>query len=501
MRFLGECRQRRWRGVFGLAFTGVAFSLTGCGSGGSDGPVAEPVSDYQPPDRAQELETTVIANHGPAETLRVRTHLPANGARLLFMEGRSATRTDEDGSAWVDPDGRRVVVFDPRGRVERIIQGESFPTGIDPWLAKVDSEGGWLFSMDGSGHPLPPTSPAGPVVPPAPVTGADGSRIGASRSPVFHPLAPVRPDMPLLWVAPSPEEPFKPMGRVRSASEPLLGHLENSGWNVPTPDGGAYFAWALEPRLSRFDAEGTLLWESSWVPERSVATPRLEAVDGTARAAFDIVHHGLALGPDGRTYILGPVTEDGTRHRILVFEDDGELKRWGTAPREHGIFVDRRGAVYAVSVEDALSGSATGQRSAFEPFRLPSLEGDDTIALEDHRGKVVVVNFWASWCPPCRREIPALDSLRAELDPSEAEVIGLNVDRIAGQGISFLAELGGVEFPNAQGDEGDLRHRYGYRGLPYTVILDRDHRVVQSLYGFGSSVEPIRQVVLEELGR
>lgn len=118
--------------------------------------------------------------------------------------------------------------------------------------------------------------------------------------------------------------------------------------------------------------------------------------------------------------------------------------------------------------------------------------------LEDHRGKVVVVNFWASWCGPCRREMPLLDAFARKLDPEQAVIIGLNEDVAPGAGLAFIEELGGIGYESGTG-EGRLRRRYNYRGLPYTIVLDRDLRVARSFYGFGSSIDPIIEAVQQEL--
>ena len=83
---------------------------------------------------------------------------------------------------------------------------------------------------------------------------------------------------------------------------------------------------------------------------------------------------------------------------------------------------------------------------------------------------------------------------------SQVVVIGLNEDIDPRQALAFLEELGGVDYANARGG-GKLRERYGYRGLPYTVILARELREVQRVYGFGTTIEPIEDAVEQALGR
>src|SRR5690606_22976987 len=196
---------------------------------------------------------------------------------------------------------------------------------------------------------------------------------------------------------------------------------------------------------------------------------------------------------DGRVYVLASSAGDGEPDAVLAFDAEGN--RVATAPvaGRDAVFVDRAGRVSVEAARDVLLRTPAPARDAFPPFDLPALDGDGRVRLEDHRGRVVVVNFWASWCKPCRRELPLLDSLAHALDPAEVAIIGLNEDVRAADGIAFLRELG-VSFPSARGG-GELRSRYGYRGLPYTVVLDRELRAVRTIYGFGGDVEPIRRAI------
>ncbi len=94
--------------------------------------------------------------------------------------------------------------------------------------------------------------------------------------------------------------------------------------------------------------------------------------------------------------------------------------------------------------------------------------------------------------------MPLLDAFARELDPERAIIVGLNEDVAPGAGLAFIEEVGGVGYESGTGG-GRLRSRYNYRGLPYTIVLDRDLRVVKSFYGFGSSIDPIIEAVLQEV--
>jgi thiol-disulfide isomerase/thioredoxin len=142
----------------------------------------------------------------------------------------------------------------------------------------------------------------------------------------------------------------------------------------------------------------------------------------------------------------------------------------------------------------ASADESTGVGSAFVDFDLPGLDGDGKIRLSDYRGRVVVVNVWASWCAPCRLEMPALDSLAGEFAPKHVTILGLNDDEDPDAARRFVRSLGGVRYPLGAG-MGALQERFDLRGLPYTVVLDRDHRIIEEISGFGGTLEPVRRAI------
>ncbi|MEE9206894.1 MAG: redoxin family protein [Gemmatimonadota bacterium] len=114
------------------------------------------------------------------------------------------------------------------------------------------------------------------------------------------------------------------------------------------------------------------------------------------------------------------------------------------------------------------------------PFRLETFDGD-TLGLTDLRGRVVVINFWASWCGPCRVEHPALLNIESLYARDEVALIGIaNRDRRV-DSERFLAALGGnwtqlIETNNTALD-------YGVYGLPETFFIDREGRVARKRVG------------------
>jgi cytochrome c biogenesis protein CcmG/thiol:disulfide interchange protein DsbE len=105
-------------------------------------------------------------------------------------------------------------------------------------------------------------------------------------------------------------------------------------------------------------------------------------------------------------------------------------------------------------------------------FTLESLDGGQ-VSLSDYGGSVVLVNFWATWCPPCRAEIPDLDSAyRAHKDEGFV-VLGVDVEESRQQVESFMADVD-VTYPMLLDGKGQVMKAYRVRGLPMSVIVDRD---------------------------
>jgi cytochrome c biogenesis protein CcmG/thiol:disulfide interchange protein DsbE len=102
----------------------------------------------------------------------------------------------------------------------------------------------------------------------------------------------------------------------------------------------------------------------------------------------------------------------------------------------------------------------------------PTLEGG-TFDLTDHRGNVVLVNVWASWCEPCRREYPALAEAAQGLGPHGLVVVGVNTRDETPDAQAFLADLGGARYPNVDDRAGRVAVDWGVFGVPETFVVDR----------------------------
>jgi len=135
-----------------------------------------------------------------------------------------------------------------------------------------------------------------------------------------------------------------------------------------------------------------------------------------------------------------------------------------------------------------------GDPRPFPNIEFYSLDGEESVKLEDFRGQPVLVTFWASWCGPCRAELPELAELTRELKDSGLVLLAVNVDSSAAAGLRFL-ERSGIDVPAFRLSDSD-QAMIGIRGLPTTILLDGDALAVQIFSGYSPTVvDAIRSLV------
>jgi cytochrome c biogenesis protein CcmG, thiol:disulfide interchange protein DsbE len=125
------------------------------------------------------------------------------------------------------------------------------------------------------------------------------------------------------------------------------------------------------------------------------------------------------------------------------------------------------------TLDDAI---ASGQRPAAPAVALPRLEGGAKVALADYRGTVVVLNYWASWCTPCRQESPLLERWHRRLSKRGGTVLGVDSLDVTDDARAFVREFG-LTYPMLRDRDGETQRRFGISGYPETLIVDRDGRI------------------------
>jgi peroxiredoxin len=111
------------------------------------------------------------------------------------------------------------------------------------------------------------------------------------------------------------------------------------------------------------------------------------------------------------------------------------------------------------------------------------------LSLAQYRGQVVVLNFWATWCPPCVMETPSLEQFASEMKSQGVAVIGVSVDQNPQQLEQFIQRYH-LTYPIARDPDASLAHEYGTFKFPETYIIDRDGRVAEKIIGATDWVDP-----------
>ena len=140
---------------------------------------------------------------------------------------------------------------------------------------------------------------------------------------------------------------------------------------------------------------------------------------------------------------------------------------------------------------DKSNGTASSNKS--EENKTPAIDFElkdqygKTHKLSDYKGKVVFLNFWATWCPPCKMEMPNIEELYKEYNYNKDDVVILGVAQPGGQeksisGIKEFINSNGYTFPTVFDESGDVFGNYYIRSLPTTFMIDKDGKI----YGYVS---------------
>jgi thiol-disulfide isomerase/thioredoxin len=135
-----------------------------------------------------------------------------------------------------------------------------------------------------------------------------------------------------------------------------------------------------------------------------------------------------------------------------------------------------------------LSALACTTASAYQP----------SVDLARYRGQVVVVDFWASWCKPCRQSIPWLNGLRSRYGAQGLVIIGVNVDAERADAERFLRDVP-IDFEVVYDPSGALAEKFGVKGMPSSFVFDRDGNLVRTHLGFREKQRDEKETEIQSL--
>ncbi len=147
----------------------------------------------------------------------------------------------------------------------------------------------------------------------------------------------------------------------------------------------------------------------------------------------------------------------------------------------------------------AVTVSAKVADSGAPDFTLKSNAGDN-LRLSEHRGQVVMINFWASWCGPCRQEMPLLDNLYKRYGKAGFTILGVNVENDPEAARKLLRDIP-VSFPILFDDNSTVSRLYDVDAMPTTVMVDRDGNLRYLHRGYKPGYEDHYKEQIRELIR
>ncbi len=221
-------------------------------------------------------------------------------------------------------------------------------------------------------------------------------------------------------------------------------------------------------------------------------TAALSALDRAAKVASQMPTGVHLIGDDGqnRSYATGTLDEmhllraaalhalgrDDDAKRALSetvgFISDVELKT---------MYDDTK---VALGIRGAADRTVTAQAQLAQDFALKDMDGK-TVRLSDYRGKVVLVTFWATWCGPCKKEMPELEKFLAAHRKRGVEVLAINVDGFTERSkVAPFLEKEGLSGVKVLLEEAEQLSAYNYRGIPALYVIDREGRVAHARTGY-----------------
>lgn len=132
-------------------------------------------------------------------------------------------------------------------------------------------------------------------------------------------------------------------------------------------------------------------------------------------------------------------------------------------------------------------------------FHAVDLATGRAMTLADYKGKVILLNIWATWCQPCRVEMPAIERLHKKLGSTDFQVVSVSIDVDGDSVVTAFARDLGLTFQILHNQSGDIQQIYQTTGVPESFVIDRDGIIVKKVIGAAEWDGPVNETLIERL--
>ena len=132
-------------------------------------------------------------------------------------------------------------------------------------------------------------------------------------------------------------------------------------------------------------------------------------------------------------------------------------------------------------------------------FQAVVLPGGRPATIENYRGKVVLLNIWATWCPPCKVEMPSMERLHKKLAGTDFQLVAVSVDEEDSSVVNKFVKEYGLTFQVLHDQDGSIREIYQTTGVPESFVIDRDGVIVKKVIGAADWDAPVNENLIRRL--
>ena len=126
-------------------------------------------------------------------------------------------------------------------------------------------------------------------------------------------------------------------------------------------------------------------------------------------------------------------------------------------------------------------------------FTLQELSGGGNVALSEMKGRVVLLEFWATWCPPCRASVPGIERLYEKYKDKGVVVLAVSMDDSGWDAVQSFVKENGIKYTVLRGND-DVAEKYQVRSIPMLLVIDKEGKIAKRYLGFGSDEDVERDI-------